>query len=44
MTYRETDLIQSIDRLLDATDRSVPPTRDELDALDQFHSGGPEAV
>ena len=44
MTYRETDLIQTLDRLFEATDQGAPATRAELDAMDQFHSGGPDAV
>ena len=44
MTYRETDLVDTVDRLLDTTDPAAPLTRAALDALDQFHAGGPRAV
>jgi SAM-dependent methyltransferase len=44
MTYAETDLLATIDGLLEPTDRSAPLGPDALDALDQFHSGGSAAV
>lgn len=42
MTYTETDLAASIERL--AGQGLAALTQDQLDRLDQFHSGGPEAV
>lgn len=43
MTYAETDLITTIDRLLDAPGATASGPG-AFDALDQFHAGGPEAV
>jgi cyclopropane fatty-acyl-phospholipid synthase-like methyltransferase len=42
MTYSETDLVASIERL--AGDDLTALTQEQRDQLDQFHSGGAEAV
>jgi ubiquinone/menaquinone biosynthesis C-methylase UbiE len=42
MTYTETDLVASIERLSGRTLAALTP--DQRDQLDQFHAGGPEAV
>jgi len=42
MTYAETDLVASIEALAGAELGSL--TREQLDAVDQFHAGGSEAV
>jgi SAM-dependent methyltransferase len=42
MTYTETDLVASIQRL--AGDDLTALTQEQWDGLDQFHAGGPEAV
>lgn len=42
MTYTETDVVASIERL--AGHALTALTQDQRDQLDQFHAGGPEAV
>jgi sarcosine/dimethylglycine N-methyltransferase len=42
MTYAETDLVASMERI--AGDDLAALTQEQWDGLDQFHSGGPEAV
>src|SRR6266567_1068916 len=42
MTYLETGIIETIERL--AGTKLSALTQDQLDGIDQFHAGGPEAV
>ena len=42
MTYTETDLVATIERL--AADERSALTQPQLDGIDQFHGGGAEAV
>ena len=44
MTYDETDLVTTIDRLYEGSGPPAGWTPAELGALDQFHAGGHEAV
>jgi len=44
MTYTETDLLTTIDRLYDGAGPAEGWTPEALAALDQFHAGGDEAV
>jgi len=44
MTYAETDLVTTIDRLLGPPAASSPLTPDGLDGLDHFHVGDADAV
>ena len=42
MTYSETDLVDSIERL--SGEAVAALSQDQFDRIDQFHAGGPEAV
>src|SRR3954454_20939103 len=44
MTYDETSVAETVDRLLRDASELDPSADGALDGLDQFHLGGPEAV
>lgn len=44
MTYSETDLTRTIERLLEEAGWTSPLTPEHLDRVDQFHAGGIDAV